>query len=135
MSTTTTITTRAEALAALQDLTARERAAVRWLLAMAHSDGGDGNSTAGEDDPATWSTHYARRALPPRTVTRPRVVADPHDAEFEWRGDNGTVTLSWMRATLEASVSTRLTFTPERAAIIADLLANPTETVEADDDA
>lgn len=126
---TTTITTRAEALAALGDLTIRERAAVRWLVAMAWDDARD-HRRAGFTATMTHrdkATEYAKRAVPPKTVTRQRVVADPECIEvaFTVNGDGYVVARH-----AEFGDYSLNYITPERAAIIADLLANPTETVE-----
>lgn len=135
----TKITARAEALAALDGLTAREREAVRVLLACAWVDSATEalldndpkDTTPKVDTPHAdgFGMKYARLALPPKTVTRLRPpVPDPHgvgEIMLVGRRDGSDV---YDVRLVEGGIG--IFITPERKAIMDDLLANPTETVE-----
>lgn len=62
-------------------------------------------------------------------VERPRFVRDPHGMNVEWHVTDGhiapRVSAQWGQRMVEK-------ITPERVALWADLLANPTELVDAD---
>ena len=71
------------------------------------------------------------RAFPIPKVKRPRVLEDPHDADFRWRCVAGkhecrTPGGEWV-SPIWGYLST---YTPERAALWADLLAKPEEEVD-----
>lgn len=78
---------------------------------------------------------YAQAAYPMPTITRPRLVEDPHCAGKHWAWWDGQ--LMWTAfgrggeipaATMSESMYTGLT--PERVRLWADLVTTPTETVE-----
>jgi len=72
---------------------------------------------------------WADQIFPLPTIERPRVVPDPHGMNVVWSVKNGRISprgsSAWGQRTVEH-------ITPERVALWADLLANPTETVEDD---
>jgi hypothetical protein len=71
------------------------------------------------------SESLAKRLYPLPLVTRPRVVADPVlGVQFRWCVRAG------MLARYDADRTPYVEPTPERVALWADLLANPTEQVE-----
>lgn len=85
----------------------------------------------------TWTTaSKAEEAFPLPTITRPRVVTDPHDAAVRWsvggssrriRREKVSALGHWISADAEHTPITN-----ERVALWADLLANPSESVPDD---
>lgn len=72
----------------------------------------------------------AAKRYPLPTVTRPRVVVDPHSGLVRWYVD-GQGQIVHEQIGPEFTLMADSWPTPERVALWADLLANPTETVEA----
>lgn len=91
------------------------------------------------DHPCAACDRKAAELFPLPKVTRPRVVADPHSLQMFWRVGvmgNGTNGLQSARSA-DASEwvvcgNYGLAITPERIKLWADLLENPSETVEAE---
>lgn len=73
--------------------------------------------------------HARSRCLYPLpTITRPRVVKDPHSADIVWRCDGGV--LQYRQGNHEWSMGPGYWYaSPERVRLWAELLANPTEEV------
>lgn len=65
------------------------------------------------------------------TITRPRVVKDPHKANTSWRCKDGLLWYSWTNKENQGWYTGTVLWnpTPERVKLWADLLANPTEEV------
>lgn len=108
----------------------------RYILAVGHS--GPSCIVPPIDDPRYDAEAAKRYPLP--TVTRPRVVDDnpAHPCGEQWCVIDGTLRYryapgrDWMRWS-EFRNHSAAAPTPGRVALWADLLANPTETVEADE--
>jgi hypothetical protein len=87
-----------------------------------------------------WRCYYtqdsaraaAERRHPLPKVTRPRVVADPHDGEVMWSYDVGgfRATAKYRNAMPLVRISEAHHMTHARAEMWADLLANPLEEVD-----
>lgn len=66
----------------------------------------------------------AAEIFPLPTITRPRVVRDPHGLRWNWTVKDGVI-----HPKIDG-LGQLETITPQRVALWADLLANPTELVE-----
>lgn len=108
-----------------RDAVLRERAAAIRALAYFHV-----YSTPAERD------GFVRNMFPLPKISRPRVVTESSTGSLaRWRVTNGE--LEWSRqregwSALATSAARGMYITAERAILLADLLANPTEEVEDD---
>lgn len=117
-----------EAMVTERDAVERERAAYTegakwaWRTNYAECTGARFNHNGHVDRAAAY-----RYPLP--TITRPRVVKDPHSADIVWRCDGGV--LQYRQGNHEWSMGPGYWYAfPERVRLWADLLANPTEEVD-----
>lgn len=118
-----------------RDVVMRERAAFAKGRCMSQHEMHE------EELPCIACNQRARHLYPLPSVTRPRVVRDVTSGMagggYEWRVVNGGIQwrplgdMTW-RAPASDGVVHGMYLFPERVRTLADLLANPTETVEDD---
>jgi hypothetical protein len=101
------------------------------IARKAYKDGAAAERGHAHDDAGWKPAAEARYPLP--KVTRPRVVRDQHNPAQEWIVEDGFLRCrnaggAWMKWA-EYKLSADFAPLPERVALWADLLANPTEEV------
>ncbi len=116
----------------------RERAAFVKGRSYAEPHGDDDvcNAAKRNGKPCAWCEMKAEVEYPLPKVTRPRVVRDPHANSYEWSiRERGNA--QWRRVNGHNRIwldpgdaETQWVMSRERITMLADLLANPTETVD-----